>query len=113
MHALTDNERGQCDGQPSFTPDGSEIAFTSDHRTSPAFAQPQICVMRPDGTDVRALTGSDDFGALEFSLAPNSKRIAFTYVDSLDDVYGLWVMRPDGTDERELVVGGDPDWGVR
>lgn len=113
VHALTDNQPGQCDGHPSFSPDGSEIAFTSNHCTSPAFVQPQICVMSADGTDVRPLTGSDDFGPLDFSFSPNGKRIAFTYLDSLGDVYGLWVMRADGTDERKLVTGTDPDWGVR
>jgi Tol biopolymer transport system component len=112
LHALTDNERG-CDSHPSFSPDGSEIAFTSNRCTSDAFVQPQICVMRADGTDVRPLTASDDFGAIDFSFSPNGKRITFTFIDALGDWYGLWVMRADGTEERKLVTGSDPDWGVR
>jgi Tol biopolymer transport system component len=110
---LTDNDNG-CDTIPSFLPDGSEITFTSDHcSTGPDFVQPQICAMRADGTDVRPLTGSDDFGAIDFSFSPNGKRITFTFVDALGDWYGLWVMRADGTEQRKLVVGSDPDWGVR
>jgi Tol biopolymer transport system component len=113
LHALTDNERSQCDTEPSFTPDGSEIAFTSFHRANPAFVRGQIYLMRADGTDVRPLTGSDDFGVIDFSFSPNGRRIVFAYVDSLDDFYGLWVMRADGTNQRKLVLGGSPDWGVR
>jgi Tol biopolymer transport system component len=113
VHALTDNEWGQCDTEPSFTPDGSEIAFTSYHRANPAFVRGQIYLMRADGTDVRPLTGSDDFGVIDFSFSPNGRRIVFAYVDSLDDFYGLWVMRADGTNQRKLVLGGSPDWGVR
>lgn len=113
MHALTNNERGQCDTHPAFSPDGSEIAFTSYHRSSPGFVRGQIFVMKPDGTDVRPLTGSDDFGAVDFSFSPNGNRFAFIYIDSLEDNYGVWVMRADGTDPRQLVFGTDPDWGVR
>ncbi len=120
VRALTDNSEQVCNGRPSFTPDGREIAFTSrqfaftsDRCNGDDAVQPQICVIRTDGTGLRPLTGSGHFGALDFSLSPNGKRIAFDSVDSLEDTYGLWVMRANGTKERELVSGDDPDWGVR
>ena len=104
---LTNNDAS--DGDPSWSPDGSQIAFTS-NRDDANF---DIYVMNDDGSGQTRLTNNDasDGGP---SWSPDGSQIAFTsnrdsgnpgvYVMNADD--GSDVTRLTGTDED----GSEPSW---
>jgi len=83
---LTNNRAS--DDLPSWSPDGSRIAFTSNREGKSA-----IYVMHRDGSGVKRLTQSaDDSGA---KWSPDGSRMAFTSRrDGNDEIY---VMNADGT----------------
>ena len=59
-------------GSPTWSPDGSMIAFVRDDAGSGLFA---ISVMRPDGTGVRDLTGElDEAGSIDWQGYALSRR---------------------------------------
>ena len=79
---------GPSSGSPSWSPDGSRIAFISDG---------QLSVISPDGSKRLRLTRVSDF-----AWSPDGGRIAF-YLD--DQIY---VMRADGSGKRRLVLNAWP-----
>ena len=93
------NSQG-LDWGPHWSPDGSQIAFTS-HRTGGS----QIYVMRADGSEVRQLTtagqGLARDGAMCPRWSPDGSRIAFGSADGLGLIY---VMRADGSEVRLLTT---------
>ena len=102
---LTDND--DEDRSPAWSPDGKQIAFTSDRN-----GDWETFVMNADGTGVTQLTDNDVNDAFPI-WSPNGNKIAFR-----SDRYGDWeifVMNADGSDVESLgqVVGqGSPtSWG--
>ena len=69
------------DGEPAWSPDGAEIAFTS-FVDGPFGAFGRIFIINVDGTGLRQLTPDVDPNAFEFdggaSWSPDGKRIVFT-----------------------------------
>ena len=117
LSLLTNMEEGAC--QPTWSPDGSQIAFISPCRTRGDFIEniyrdSSIYVMNADGTNQRPLTtvpGSD----FEPAWSPDGKRIAFTSLrDGKKDIYLLTV--ETGAIVRLTTVNGDvqensqPSW---
>jgi TolB protein len=94
---------------PSWSPDGSEIAFqtyqTRDHWT-------EISVMNADGGDERNITTNRPFHSFQPAWSPDGKRLAFTV--SFGDYGGeIRVMNPDGSGVRKLGRPGgayEPAW---
>lgn len=82
---ITNN--GAWDETPSFSPDGSKIAFASDRGDKKHFS---IYMARADGTRVKRLTRgkSHDFSP---SWSPGGRRIAF--FSNRHGRYGIYVMR--------------------
>jgi TolB protein len=99
---------------PAWSPDGRLLAFSS---TRAGFFNPEIYVIRPDGSGLRRLTftkGSDgvlgDDGMPHWSS--DGTRIAFT--SNRTQSGGVWVMRPDGRGQRRLYdAPGTDDWTPR
>jgi len=95
------------DSDPSWSPDGTRIAFISsrDHFTA------EIYVMDADGTDPTRLTTNT---ATDFqpSWSPDGTRIAFT--SARDGNSEIYVMHADGTNQTRLTTNtandGDPSW---
>ena len=115
---LTD--AGGSDGWPSWSPDGSTIAFTSQHDDCMRTPDDQDCwhddepgehhdiwLMDADGGNQRRVTPeSGQF----VTWSPNGRYL-------LISGRALYVVRPDGTGRRELradgislPLGGIPDW---
>ena len=95
------------DSDPSWSPDGTRIAFISsrDHFTA------EIYVMDADGSDPTRLTTNT---ATDFqpSWSPDGTRIAFT--SARDGNSEIYVMHADGTNQTRLTTNtandGDPSW---
>ena len=102
---------------PSWSPDGSLLAFETDLGQNPT--KQGIYISRPDGSQLRRVTTLPP-GA-EFDLAPrfspDGKQIAFTRYTLTGDVETstLFVVNVDGSHERRLsrtdaLYPGDADW---
>ena len=92
---LTDS--GSIDTSPSYSPDGSQVVFTSDRG-----GQPQIYVMGSDGSGQNRIS----FGGGSYSTpvwSPRGDLIAFTKQSGGE--FQIGVMRTDGSGERILSSG--------
>ena len=85
------------DTSPSYSPDGSQIVFTSDRG-----GQPQIYVMNADGSGQNRIS----FGGGSYSTpvwSPRGDLIAFTKQTAGE--FQIGVMKTDGSGERILSTG--------
>jgi TolB protein len=89
------------DFDPSWSPDGTRIAFRSERS-----GEPEIWVMNADGTGQRRLTAG-----LSPAWSPDGSLIAFAGPSGASGI--LTVIRPDGTGLKQLpgTEGGEyPSW---
>jgi TolB protein len=103
LRRLTRNEG--LNTQPSWSPDGKEIAFASDRNG----VENDVYVMKANGsgqTDIASLAGDDSHSP---SWSPDGKRIVF--VRDLNDAAGedLYVMNADGSDVHLIVTASGFD----
>jgi len=106
---LTAEQDGRSSGQPTWSPDGGEIAFVRGQ--SVASVVPSrfggLFVMRADGSDVRRLT-PDPRGSADTSPAwsPDGREIAFTRGENLSSFtrvnMDIYVVDPEGGAPRRL-----------
>ena len=100
---LTDNPA--WDGNPAWSPDGSNIAFVSDRD-----GNQEVYVMNIDGSNQTRLTNNveSDYGPV---WSPDGSKIAFeSYRDGNQEIY---VMNADGSDQRRLTdnpAADGADW---
>jgi hypothetical protein len=102
---------------PSYSPDGTQIAFRGDLDLAEPSGDEELYVMNSDGTNVRQLTSNADFDSAP-SWSPDGKRILFeralagTFTPGVEaqekDVY---VMRADGSHVRRLTDSPGLDEG--
>ena len=120
---LVERVDGTSDADPTFSPDGSKIAFRRvvEGGGVDGGASAHLYVVNTDGTDLVQLT---DGTAIDQDpiWSPDGTQLAFK--SNRPDSDGrtdnqIWVMNADGTDIRELGVGtpgtgdGAPAWGHR
>jgi TolB protein len=118
VRQLTRNRRS--DMTPQWSPDGAWIAFASD-RARPG--EPQIWVMRANGTGARRLVRSVDHRWQDFAYSPtwspDGRRIVFsmTATDGNPELYvvgvdGRGLKRLTRTKGDNVVLGDDtmPEW---
>ncbi len=86
---------------PSWSPNGWQIAFTSD-RTG----HPQVYVMDREGSGTRRLTWTGQYND-QPSWSPGGDRIAFA---RMAGGFQILTISPDGSDERWLGPGEQPKW---
>lgn len=86
---------------PSWSPNGWEIAFTSD-RTG----EPQVYAMDREGTNIRRVTWTGMYND-QPSWSPAGNRIAFA---RLAGGFQILTIAPDGTDEVWIGPGEQPRW---
>jgi Tol biopolymer transport system component len=103
------------DGGPNYSPDGKKIAFDSERD-----GDPDVWVMRRDGTHPTQLTGEDpaeEAVDILTAYSPDGEFIAFsTNRDSAPSAenFEVYVMRADGSDEtnrtNDPAFDFNPDW---
>jgi len=112
-----DTDHTVVSADPSWSPDGTRIAFTGIYRC-PHAGGLDIWVMNADGSGKVDLTDDDGTDDVHPAWSPDGTRIAFAsnrgdLSTSAPDIYS---MRADGSDivrlTTESVRDENPDWGV-
>lgn len=83
--------------EPSYSPDGSRIAFNA---YADGSAARDIYVIDSDGTNLKRLTDNGTTIDLNQVWSPNGDRIAFT--SGRDGDAEIYTMKPDGSDVKQL-----------
>lgn len=100
-HRLTTDH---ASSQPSFSPDGSQIAFVSARgggwEECCGFDDNEIWIMKADGSGQRRLT--DGPGDAHPTWSPDGQLIAFTRATHANDFGDIYVMAPDGSQIRPV-----------
>ena len=104
---LTNNRHDDWD--PSWSPDGKRIAFTSSKAMKVVEERPQIYVMDADGKNRRRLT-NNPFAEWHPSWSPDGKHIALT--SDADWHRHVYVMDADGKNLRRLGQHEQGGWLV-
>lgn len=91
---LTQGPAGAINVEPTLSPDGNQIAFSSERG-----GRPMIYVMSSDGSHIKRLTFKGSFNSSP-SWSPDGKRIAFAGQDSTN--FDIFVMDADGSNIRRL-----------
>jgi TolB protein len=86
---LTNGPAGAINVEPSLSPDGSKIVFSSERGGNPA-----IYTMNEDGTNIKRLTFNGRFNSSP-SWSPDGKKIAFAAMAEKN--FDVFVMNADGS----------------
>ncbi len=95
------------DEHPSWSPDGTRIAYHSGHNLFPGYA---IWVINTDGTNKKKIT-EDPICALVPTWSPDGTKIAFTNYDN--GKCQIYYVNPDGTELTKVTKGPNdlyPQW---
>ncbi len=102
------------DKSPSWSPDGSRVAFLSDRDQD---GYEELYVINADGSGLTKLIYSPDWGVGDYTWSPNGSRIVFAYfsygasvTDATDDVSDIYVVNTDGSGLTNLTNTNDPEW---
>jgi len=115
------------DGLPRWSPDGSKITFAGERHDAGGFTSYEIFIMNSDGSDVKQLTDSEQWGPhmdedepIRWNscptFSPDGTKILFASNRGGDFVRPiLYTMNLDGSDQKKFglfvdVDGTDPDW---
>jgi serine/threonine-protein kinase len=109
---LTHMPDGAC--QPSWSPDGTRLAFTSPCRTKQdRYEGAGIWVVKVDGTGLEPLQSAPG-GDYDPAWAPDGKHIAFTSLRGGGNIPHVYVMALDGSGLKNLSEGiardAQPSW---
>jgi Tol biopolymer transport system component len=94
------------DGNPAWSPDGTEIAFDSNRGTSGVLDH-DLFVVRPDASGMRRLTSGSAID-LDPTWSPDGSKIAFTSDRAGND--DIWVMNASGGGLTRLTSDPRRDW---
>ena len=103
------------DVDPTFSPDGTTIAFTRAGLVRKKKADPgDIWAMNADGSNQRRLTKGAKRADGQAAYPPDGTKIAFTRNRVAKDTSAVMVMDADGSNERRLTTQGKfngfPSW---
>ncbi|MHC4676046.1 MAG: PKD domain-containing protein, partial [Planctomycetota bacterium] len=97
--------------EPTWSPDGSHIAFACSSGSAGNWERPDIWVMKPDGSGRINLTQTPDTHEEYPTWSPDGLRIA--YVWSMGEIACIYAMNSDGTNQTPLTYGpadSTPSW---
>ena len=98
------------DMYPSWSPDGTKIAFVTEREHSVSWTQ-QIYIMNADGTSQTNISNNYNFDSFP-NWSPDGTKIAFT--SKRDGNNEIYIMNADGTSQTRITNSIDndifPDW---
>lgn len=99
---LLQAEPGVSDHVGAWAPDGSRVALVTDRS-----GRDELCVVNPDGSDLRQLTSGQGAGSPEWS--PTGTRIVVNCFTGGPNVRDVWIFNADGSGQINLTtaVAGD------
>lgn len=92
---ITKGKFGELNVEPSVSPDGKKIAFSSTRNGR----KPMIYIMNTDGSDIKQVTYAGDYNSSP-SWSPDGKKIVFAGQDKTH--YDIFIMNADGTGLERL-----------
>jgi Tol biopolymer transport system component len=101
----------ESDYEPTFSPDGSKVIFTS-YRGDQGSVGFDVIVANVDGTGITDLTQNSTMDHHFAVSSPDGTWIAFAGVDrsvSTNLIWGIWVMGADGSSLRNVLPSLDYD----
>jgi len=90
LTVLPSQTPGGCEGDPSFTPDGSRLVY---ERYDPSIEDDAVWSMNLDGTDRQRITSA---GAPDPNVSPDGKTVSF--LGGPEDATALFTASLDGSD---------------
>lgn len=108
LKRLTYGGVGLSGNRPTWSPDGTKIAFTLQRSNSSGQISSEINVMNLDGTALTNLTQGQAADS-QPNWSPDGTRIVFSSDPGNED-HGIYVMNVDGSNRTRLSPGVDPDW---
>lgn len=100
---------------PAWSPDGSEIAFSSTRCCATAHSSGNYALytVRPDGSGLRLLRKDSSSDDVDPAWSPDGRRIAFVQMaTSSNSGWSIWVMNANGTNAHPLTHDGRLDDAV-
>jgi TolB protein len=101
VERLTKGPAGAINVEPSLSPDGSKIVFSSERG-----GKPMLYVMNSDGSNVKRLTFRGKFNSSP-SWSPDGNKIAFAGQE--ENNFDIFVMNADGSNITKLTSARKPD----
>jgi TolB protein len=113
LRQLTNNASTTAtDGKPTWSPDGTKIAFVRYPTATGATAIPKIYVINVDGSGVRQLSDNDSNNYdVDPDWSPDGSKIVFERdYQGYDFQATVVIMNADGSNVNSLFPGNDPAW---
>jgi Tol biopolymer transport system component len=102
LQKVTDSPSSMVDFEPSLSPDGSRLAYSS---LTPGSSTPQIWLCNPDGTlPTQICEGRNP------AWSPDGAKVAYVAKDRVSGIDCIWVMAVDGSNPTRLT---NPDANSR
>lgn len=98
---LTNGPRGAMNVEPSISPDGKKVAFSSDRS-----GQPMVYTMGIDGSNPKRLTFAGRYNSTP-AFSPDGKKLAFS--GWAEDHFDIFIMNVDGTDMVRITSSHKPN----
>lgn len=101
----------ESDYEPTFSPDGSKVIFTS-YRGDQGSVGFDVIVANIDGTGITDLTPNSTIDHNFAVFSPDGTRVAFAGVDrtvATNLIWGIWTMSADGTSLRNVIPSTEYD----
>ena len=101
-HVVQITDDAETDEEPTFSPDGSKVIFTS-YRGDQGSYMFDIIVANADGSGQTDITPNSTMDHRFAVFSPDGTKIAFSGYDPVDIVWGIWIMNADGTGLKNVI----------